>query len=146
MNDIVKASVESRKNALFASYNIKDPGTLSKIDEYFKRVEEFAKDCTDVMDFETKFASSPLSQEYTELFTMVMQTETDVEGNAPVTMVEEEYTIQDEMMDDATRLARRKARQKAYDTARDVPVVGEAMTAKQHMDFFGRFFKRKKDE
>ena len=53
MNDIVKSSVESRKNALFASYDIKDPGTLSKIDEYFKRVEEFAKDCTDVMDFET---------------------------------------------------------------------------------------------
>ena len=77
---------------------------------------------------------------------MVMQTETDVNGNAPVTMVEEVYTVQDEMLDDATRLARRKARQKAYDAARDVPVVGEAMTAKQHMDFFGRFFKRKKDE
>jgi hypothetical protein len=146
MNDLVKGCVEGRKNALFASYNIKDPGTLSQIDDYFKRVEEFAKDCTDVMDFETKFASSPLSQEYTDLFTMVMSTEVDSDGNAPVTTVEEEYTIQDEMIDDATRLARRKARQKVYDVARDVPGLGQAITAKQHVDFFGRFFKKKGDE
>lgn len=146
MNDLVKACVDSRKNALFASYNIQDPGTLSQIDDYFKRVDEFAKDCSDVMDFETKFAASPLSKEYTDLFTMVMNTEVDVEGNAPVTMVEEEYTVKDEMLDDATMFARRKARQKTYDVARDVPVLGEALTAKQHADFFGRFFKKKNDD
>lgn len=53
-----------------------------------------------------------------------------------------DYTIKD-----ATLPARRAARQAAYDTARDIPVVGEIMTAKQHIDFFARFRKKKeKDE
>lgn len=146
MNDLVKCCVDSRKNALFATYDIKDPGTLSQIDEYFKRVEEFGKDCTDVMDFETKFAQSPLAQEYTDLFTLVMNTEVDVDGNAPVIQAEEEYTIQDEMMDDAKRHIRGRAKREMYDVARDIPVVGEAMTAKQHMDLFGGIFRRKKDD
>ena len=37
-----------------------------------------------------------------------------------------------------------EARQDAYNAARDVPILGEAMTAKQHFDFFDRF--RKKDK
>jgi hypothetical protein len=146
MNDIVKGCVDSRKNALFASYQIKDPGTLQQIDDYFKRLEEYAKDFSDVMEFETQFASSPLSKEYLDLFTLVMSTEADSNGNMPVNEPEKEYTIQDEMIDDATRFARRKARQEVYDKARDVPILGEAMNVKQHMDFFGGLFGKNKDK
>ena len=39
---------------------------------------------------------------------------------------------------------RRRARQDIYNKARDIPVVGEALTAKQHFDFFSRF--KKKDD
>ena len=35
------------------------------------------------------------------------------------------------------------ARQEAYDTIRDIPIVGDAMTVKQHFDFFSRFRKKK---
>ena len=96
------------------------------------------------MSFETAFASSPLCQEYSDLFVQIMNTENTIDGKAPVVDVQEEYTPQDELRDDMERAVRRRARQDAYDKARDVPVLGEVMTAKQHIDFFGRF--RKKDK
>ena len=144
MNDLLKPSIESRKTALFSAYDIKDPGNLKTIDDYFKRLEEFAKDYNDVMAFETSFASSPLCKEYSDLFVQIMNTEKTVDGKAPVVDVPDEYTPQDELRDDMERAVRRRARQDAYNAARDVPILGEAMTAKQHFDFFNRF--RKKDK
>ena len=78
MNEVLKPSIESRKSALFSSYDIKDPGNLKAIEDYFKKVEEFAKDYNDVMEFETAFASSPLQQEYSDLFVQIMNTENQV--------------------------------------------------------------------
>ena len=145
MNETIRPSVESRKTALFSAYDIKDPGNLKTIDDYFKKLEEFAKDFNDVMAFETAFAQSPLCKEYSDLFTQIMNTECTVDGKAPVVDYQEEYTVQDEIRDDMERAVRRKARQEAYDAARDVPILGEAMTAKQHFDLFSRF-RKKKDE
>ena len=142
MNDIIKPSIESRKQALFSSYDIKDEGNLKTIDDYFKRLEEFAKDYNDVMAFETAFASSPLCKEYSDLFVQIMNTECTTDGKAPVVDIQEEYTVQDELRDDMKRAVRRKMRQDAYDQARDVPILGEAMTAKQHFDLFSRFRKK----
>lgn len=144
MKDILKPSIESRKTALFSAYDIKDPGNLKTIDDFFHRLEEFANDYDDVMAFETAFASSPLCKEYSDLFVQIMNTEKTVDGKAPVVDVQEEYTLHDEMRDDMERAVRRKARQEAYDAARDMPIIGDAMTAKQHFDFFDRF--RKKDK
>jgi hypothetical protein len=145
MNDILKPSIDSRKQALFTSYDIQDPGNLKTIEDYFKRLEEFAKDYNDVMAFETAFASSPLCKEYSDLFVQIMNTERTVDGQAPVVDVPEEYTLHDEIKDDMERAVRRRARQDAYNAARDVPILGEAMTAKQHFDFFNRFRKKKDD-
>lgn len=145
MNEILRPSIESRKQALFSAYDIKDPGNLKTIEDYFKKLEEFAKDYNDVMAFETAFASSPLCKEYSDLFVQIMNTERTVDGKAPVVDVPEEYTLHDEMRDDMERAVRRRARQDAYDAARDVPILGEAMTAKQHFDFFSRFKKKKDD-
>ena len=144
MNENLKPSIESRKTALFSAYDIKDEGNLKTIEEYFKKLEEFAKDYNDVMEFETAFASSPLSKEYSDLFVQIMNTEKTTDGKAPVVDNKEEYTFQDELKDDMERAVRRRARQDAYDKARDIPIVGEAMSVKQHFDFFNRF--RKKDK
>lgn len=144
MNEILRPSIESRKNALFSAYDIKDPGNLEAINNYFKKLEEFAKDYNDVMEFETAFASSPLCSEYSNLFVQIMNTESTTDGVAPVQEENTEYTIQDELKDDMERAVRRRARQDAYDKVRDIPVVGQAMEVKQHFDFFNRF--RKKDE
>ena len=143
MDDIIKSSIESRRNAIFSTYNVKDSGNLKTIEDYFKKVEEFAKDCKDINDFETKFMSSTLSQEYTNIFVQLSQTETTNDGVAPSVVENDEYTMQDELKDDIERGIRRRARQEVYDKARDIPVVGEAMTAKQHFDFFSRFKKKK---
>ena len=144
--DIKTCCIDSRKNAIFASYNVQDPGTLKNIEDYFKKVEDFAKDCKDVQDFEAKFATSDLCKEYTDLFTMIMQTENDVNGNAPDVYVPEEYTIEDEMRDSAKRAVRRRVRQNVYDTARGVPILGDAMTAKQHYDLFASLTGKNKDD
>ncbi len=144
MNDILKPCIESRKTALFSQYDIQDPGNLKTIEEYFKKVEEFAKDYNDVMAFETAFAASPLCKEYSDLFVQIMNTEKTVDGKAPVVDVQEEYTLHDELKDDMERAVRRRARQDIESKARSMPVIGDAMTAKQHFDFFSRF--RKKDK
>lgn len=144
MDSNIKMSIESRKTAIFSAYDVKDEGNLAHIDDFFKRLEDFAKDCKDVMDFETKFASSPLSKEYSDIFVQIMQTETTTDGVAPVQEKEEEYTLHDEMVDDVKRHVRGRAKYAAWDKARSLPVIGDAMTAKQHLDFFGRF--RKKDD
>ena len=144
MNDIIKPSIESRKTALFSQYDIQDPGNLKTIEDYFKKLEEFAKDYNDVMAFETAFAASPLCKEYSDLFVQIMNTEKTVDGKAPVVDVQEEYTLQDEMRDDMERAVRRRARMDVESKARSMPVIGDAMTAKQHFDLFSRF--RKKDK
>lgn len=144
MNDIIKPSIESRKTALFSAYDIKDPGNLKTIEDYFKKLEEFAKDFNDVMEFETAFASSPLCKEYSDLFVQIMNTEKTIDGKAPVVYVPEEYTPQDELRDDMERAVRRRTRMEVESKARSMPVIGDAMTAKQHFDLFSRF--RKKDK
>ena len=145
MNEKLKPSIESRKTALFSAYDIKDPGNLKAIDDYFKKLEDFAKDYDDVMKFETAFASSPLCQEYSDLFVQIMNTENTIDGQAPVHEVEEEYTLHDELADDMKRAARRRVRQDVTDKARRTPIIGDVMTAKQHYDLFSRFKKKKDD-
>ena len=71
MDSVVKQSIDSRKQAFTSCYEINNPDIQKKIDDLFKRITDFGKDCEDVMDFETKFATSPLNQEYTDLFTEV---------------------------------------------------------------------------
>lgn len=142
MDDIKTYCIDSRRNAIFSAYDVKDPGTLKMIEDYFKKVEDFAKDCKDASDFETKFATSPLAQEYSNLFTQIMSTETTVDGIAPTNEVTEEYTIQDEMVDDAKRAVRRRARQDVYSKALGVPVLGDAIDAKNKFDLFSKFRKK----
>ena len=53
MNEIVKNSIEARKNAIFSSYEITDKSILDRIDEYFNRLNKWAEKYDDVMKFET---------------------------------------------------------------------------------------------
>ena len=137
MNDILESSVNSRKNALIQACT--NPSLMDEINEYFERVEEFAKNCIDVADFEAKFNSTELAKEYTDLF--VKATSTGDKEN-----VEGEFAkdIATDIVDSATHGARVRANQAAYDKARDIPVVGDVLNVKQHFDFFSRF-RRKKD-
>lgn len=151
MNDLVKGCVESRKTAIFSTYDIKNQDTLNKIEDFFKRLESFADNYNDAMQFETALASSELNKEYMELFTQIATNETaknistmqEAVSNANETKSEAQE-LAEEIADDVTHSVRRQARQQAYDKVRDIPVVGDVLNVKQHIDFFSRF-KKKKD-
>ena len=139
MDDIKTACIDSRKTAILSSITEKDEELERRVDEYFKKLEDFAKDCKDIADFESKFATSDLAKEYADLFSMAMNTQAEEDMNLG-------KEIGHEIADDIYHGARRQARQEAYDKVRDIPGVGDAMTVKQHFDFFSRFKKKKDDE
>lgn len=155
MDQYVKNSIDSRKNALFATYDVTDKGILDKIEKLFAEITKMGEESKDAMDFEAKFAASPLNQQYLDLFTEVA-TKCQPKTAAPAvdtTEIEKEIKqgvaagVAESAADDVLRRVvptRAAVHQKAYDAARDIPGVGDAMSVKQHLDFFGRF--RKKED
>ena len=151
MNDLVKNCVESRKTAIFNVYDVKNEDNLKRIEEFFKKLEEFANNYDDVMAFEGAFASSELNQEYMDLFTKIASTESAKNINVddykqnPVQLSGDDVAqmAADELIDGVTSKARGIAYREAYDKARDIPVVGDAIDIKNKIDFFGRFRKNK---
>ena len=141
MNDIKTCCIDSRRTAIESTYTGNDEKILNMIDDYFKRLEEFSKECTDVTDFETKFQASPLAQEYNSLFTKLMGGEIDTKAEASEAAA---YAVAD-IADSVSLRARRETREKVESGLRNTPIIGDAMTAKQHFDFFNRF-RKKKDE
>ncbi len=153
MNEYVKNSIDARKQSFYTAYDITDKDIESKIENLFKKIYEFGELCSDAMDFENKFQSSELNTEYINMFT-------EVATKCKPKTIESEHNnvkstseqIADEIssdaryyMNEATMPARRKAREKVESEMRSAPVIGDALEIKQHMDFFGRF-KRKKDD
>ena len=151
MNELVKSCIDGRRNAIYTAYDVNNEDTKNKVEDLFKRIEEFGASCSDNTDFEAKFAASPLNQEYIDIFTLVATTcPAKTIEHAEVNVKSDSEYLADEIASDARYIAddismpmRRQARQEAYDTARDMPVIGEVMTAKQHFDFFSRFKKKK---
>lgn len=152
MNDLVRNCIESRRTAIFNAYDVKNEDNLNKIEEFFKKLEDFANNYDDVMAFEGAFVSSELNQEYMSLFTQIATTE------APKNINVDDYKQQDslqlsgdeiaqmaadELVEGVTSKARGIAYREAYDKVRDIPGVGDAIDIKNKIDFFGRFRKNK---
>ena len=131
MNEIVKNSIDARRNAIFSSYNITDEGILLQIDNYFKKLEKFGEKYDDIMKFEEDLAKDPLTKEYTDLFIMISG------YMNPTEEVDEGQEMMNEMADDAKRYVRRTVKEKAASKARGIPIVGDIMEAKQYADLFG---------
>ena len=155
MNDLVRNSIESGKNAILNGYNITEQSIIDKLEDLFNRISEFGESCSDSMDFESKFANSQLNQEYIQLFTeiattcqqIVRQSEENrhVKSDAKYVAdnIKSEIRYQTR---NATEPIRRQIRQETYNATRDMPVVGDIMQAKQMMDLFGRFRKKNKKD
>ena len=154
MNDLVKVSIDSRKNSIFNAYNVVDQGLIEKIEDLFKRINEFGESCTDNLDFETKFASSQLNQEYIQLFTEIATSCTPIVRQTEERQVksDEEYRreeIESEIRyqtRNATEPIRRQIYQESYSAALNTPIVGDIISAKNQIDFFSKFKKKKKNE
>jgi hypothetical protein len=153
MNDMVKMSIDGRKNAFYSAYEINDDSIKKEIDELFNKIYDFGKDCTDATQFETAFATSPLNNEYINLFTKVAQTcKPIVYESTPVNVKSDEEMLKEELesearyqMKEATLPARRVAREAVDRAARNTPILGDVIQAKQTMDLFGKFRKKKDD-
>ena len=153
MDKNVKTSIDARKNAITSTYTLE--GELkTKFDNLFKKIEDLGKTAKDSADFEAKFASSPLNQEYLDLFTEIAtkNTATGLKGVANASGKSMGEMVAEGVMDQAgSRIkqavmpTRAQINQAAYDKVRDIPGVGDAMAVKQHVDFFSRF-KKQKDE
>ena len=150
MNNLVQSNIDSRKSAIFNGYDISDKDILNQIEDLFNRINEFGNSCIDPTDFETKFATSPLNQEYIELFTKIATTcnAKTIEDNNVIPQKSLSQDIFDEIgsevryrIDDATQPMRRKANQEAFDKARDIPVIKDILNVNQHIDLFNKFKK-----
>ena len=149
MNEMVKNSVEARKQAIYNAYNIDDSNIKKTLDDFFNELEKFASKYNDIMDFENAFQSSDLNQKYIILFTEVgskckpkaIENDEYVESTEYNNRSDAEY-----LLDELGRPARRQARQKVDDTLRSTPIIGDVMEVKQHIDLFNKFKGNKKDQ
>ena len=154
MIEQIKTSIEARKQAFYNAYEIENSKLKEEIENLFKRIEEYANNFNDLLEFETAFATSDLNNEYIALFTKIATTEKsklpEVKEDEDIENEEEKQKgvlgmVADEVKEDVKYRVRRKAYTETYDKVRDIPVVGDAMNIKQHVDFFSRF-KKKKEE
>ena len=150
MTDLVKNSIDSRKNAIYNAYIINDSNLKKEIDDLFKKIDNFGNGYNDIMDFENNFAGSPLNQEYIELFTKIAQNCKPI-INESNSISEESNNLNKEIssdidmaIDDLTRPARRIAREETEKKLRNTPIIGNIMNVKQHLDLFGGFRRKKK--
>lgn len=147
MEEIVKASIDGRKNAITNAYSLNEK-QQKEVDDLFNEIEKLGEEAKDSGDFEAKLAASPLNQQYMDLFTKIAtdsaksNTEKGIAANVATGVAESAVRSAIGAKIPTTRAA---VHQKAYDAARDIPGVGEALEVKQYADFFGRF-KKKKDE
>ncbi len=150
MDNIVKQSIEARRMAFEKTYEINDEVIRKQINDLFNRIEAFGENCVDAMDFETKFSSSTLNQEYTNLFTQIatkckLIEKKDLDDSMCKSdqdyLVDEMKTDAKLLVEDLTMPARRKAREELDSKLRDTP-LGKIETAQNTLNLFGRLFKK----
>lgn len=157
MDEYIEQSIEGRKNAIGATYEI---GTemQKKIDALFGEIEELGAECKDVGDFEAQFAASPLNQKYLDLFTEVA---TNSQAKATVPKVSKKEvgkmvsggtavgaieSALDQVIDNVVP-TRAAVNQEVTDVVRKTPVLGDAMDIAEKAGYaahFGKLFGKKK--
>lgn len=126
MDESIKNSIKARYDAFEISY-VLTSDMKKEIDDLFDQIEEFGKTCKDAMDFETKFSSSPLNQEYVNMFTKVAKKckvkglDTNDESKAK-RVAEEVGSEAKYLAKDLTMPARRRARMEFDSKMRNTPL------------------------
>lgn len=147
MDQFIKNSIDARYNAFTSSYVINDD-LKKKIDDLFKKINKLGEESKDVMDFENKFASSPLNNEYTNLFTeiasssqVIIPKSVDEEKSKTSEVMDEIASDAKYLVDDITMPARRKAREELDSKLRDTP-LGKIEQLSNTANVFKRIFKK----
>lgn len=140
MDNIIKQSIEGRKTAIFNSYNVTDKKMIAKIDDLFKRINEFGEKYDDVGKFETEFASNPLNNEYINIFTELAQKEISANKPSVAGMVADRVgsEIKNKVIPSHAVIADER------DSAmRNIPIIGDVIDAGQKIDLLNKFRKKK---
>lgn len=157
MDEYIKQSIEGRKNAIGATYEVSTE-MQKKIDALFGEIEEFGAECKDVGDFEAQFAASSLNQKYLDLFTEVATSsqakvaapKVDKSGIAEMVATGTAVGVVESALDQAidnvvpTRAA---VNQEVTDVVRKTPVLGDAMDIVEKAGYaahLGKLFGKKK--
>ena len=159
MDKFIKQSIDSRRGAFSASYEISGE-MQKKITELFSEIEKLGEKVKDVGEFEAEFAKSPLNQKYLDLFTEIA-TKCKPKVAAPEVDKSEIKKMvaggvvagaAESIADDAVRKVvptRAAVHQKAYDKAREIPGVGDAINVSEKARYMAHlakvFGKKQKD-
>jgi hypothetical protein len=141
MDEYVKMSIDSRKNAINSMYDLHKED-VDKVNNLFERIEEFGKSCSSATDFENIFATSELNTEYISVFTDIatkyqMKPQNQEIVNAKTATEEIAEDIKEEaeyLMDTTTQPFRAKANQEMTNQMRSMPIIGDIMYASQLKD------------
>ena len=148
MDEYIKQSIDARRNAFSASFEI-SAKMQEKIDALFAEIEKLGAKCKDVGEFEAEFSKSPLNQKYMDMFTEIATgaTAKTVAKGAAVGAVQSaaEQALRKVV---PTRAA---VHQKAYNEVRKVPGLGNAIDISEKASYamhLGKLFgkRKKKDE
>ena len=157
MDKIIKQSIDARKDAFGASFEI-DAGAQKKIDALFGEIEKLGEKCKDVGEFETEFAKSPLNQQYLDLFTEIATSsapktaapKASLKGVGKMVAGGAAIGVAESAADQALREVvptRAAVHQKVHDEVQVIPVVGDAVDMAQkasYLGHLGKLFKKKK--
>ena len=160
MDEHIKQSIEGRKNAIGATYEISIE-MQKKIDALFDEIEKLGGKCKDVGDFEMKFAASSLNQKYLDLFTEVATNsqvkiaapKVDKSGIEKMVAGGTALGVAESALDQAVNNVvptRAAVNQEVTDAVRKTPVIGDAMDIAEKAGYaahLGKLFgkKRKKE-
>lgn len=157
MDKTIKQSIDARKAAYANSFEI-DVGMQKKIDALFSEIEKLGEKCKDASEFEAEFSKSPLNQKYLDLFTEIATKCTpkaaapkaDMSGVGKMVAEGVAAGAVESAADDAIRKVvptRAAVHQKAYDEARKIPGVGDAINIAEKASYgahLAKLFGRKK--
>ena len=159
MDKLIKQSIDARKNAFSASYKV-DAEMQKKIDALFAEIDKLGEKCKDVGEFEAEFQKSLLNQQYLDLFTEIATKcapntaapKVDTSGISKTiaggVAVGVAQSAAEQALQNAVPTTRAAVHQKAYDAARSVPGLGDAIDIAEKASYaahLGKLFRKKKN-
>ena len=159
MDKLIEQSIDARKNAFSASYKV-DTEMQKKIDALFVEIDKLGEKCKDAGEFEAEFQKSPLNQQYLDLFTEIA---TKCAPNTAAPKVDTNgigktiaggvaagaaQSVAERALQNAVPTTRAAVHQKAYDAARSVPGLGDAIDVAEKASYaahLGKLFGKKKN-
>ena len=158
MDKLIKQSIDARKNAFSASYKV-DAEMQKKIDALFAEIDKLGEKSKDAGEFEAEFQKSPLNQQYLDLFTEIATKcapntaapKVDTSGISKTIAGGVAVGALESAADDALRRVvptRAAVHQEAYDAARSVPGLGDAIDITEKASYaahLGKLFGKKKN-